>query len=96
MSLALLSPGRTPPAVLKHLVWFAILAAGCAVSSGEDSQWEAESGVTTYVNIMDFASTDQGAWYDLVRKLDSEVTDSTVTPLTLYCSVSSKVGNVKD
>lgn len=81
---------------MKHLAWIAVVVAGCAVSPSVPSEWEQESGVTQYVNIMDFAGTDQGAWYDLVRKLNSEFQDPSITPLTFYCSVTSIVGNVHD
>lgn len=81
---------------MKHLAWIAVVVTGCAVSPSVPSEWAQESGVTQYVNIMDFAGTDQGAWYDLVRKLDSEFQDPSITPLTFYCSVSSIVGNVHD
>jgi hypothetical protein len=59
------------------------------------------------VNIMDFATTDQGAWYDLVGKLNGEFDSvcgdtfcegdfANLTPLTFSCSVTSKAGQVKD
>ena len=83
---------------MKVLLSFSLVVfAGCAVSGGDSgSEWEQESGATQYVNIMDFASTDQSAWYDLVHKLNGEFDRPDITPLTFFCSVSSKVGNVKD
>jgi hypothetical protein len=78
-------------------VLVSLTCAGCAVSgSDSDSEWEQESGATQYVDIMDFAATDQGAWYDLVRKLNAEVDEPGYTPLTFYCAVTSKIGNVHD
>ncbi len=85
----------------------AVLLSACAVGGGPSDVEAQESGATQYVNIMDFTSTDQGAWYDLVRKLDDEFDAvcgdtfcegefANLTPLTFSCSVSSKVGSVKD
>ena len=82
------------------------LLTACAVSGG-DAQVEEASGATQYVNIMDFATTDQGAWYDLVGKLNGEFDQvcgdtfcegdfANLTPLTFSCSVTSKAGQVKD
>ena len=82
------------------------LVSACALGGG-DAQIEEQSGATQYVNIMDFATTDQGAWYDLVGKLNgafSAVCGDTfcegdfanLTPLTFSCSVTSKAGQVKD
>src|SRR5262249_22837012 len=81
-------------ASMKHLALFVMLA-GCAVSGNPDGEYEQESGATQYVNIMDFNGLD-GVWYDVVRKLDGEFSQPGMTPLTFFCSVSSKVGNVKD
>jgi hypothetical protein len=63
-----------------------------------DSADEQESGTTQYVHILDFAKTDQSAWYDLVRKLNAEfrAEDITKTPLTFSCSVTSKLGVIHD
>lgn len=73
---------------------------GCAVSPGGGAGLDEteQAASTAYVNIMDFGATDQGAYYDLVQTLDAEYAalDATHTPLTFYCSVSSKEGSVKD
>ncbi len=66
------------------------------------------SSATQYVNIEDFATIDQGAWFDATSKLNGEFAAlcpstfctsgayTTYIPLTFYCSVSSKEGSVKD
>ena len=82
------------------------IASACVSSPGDGSIAE-ESGATQYVNIMDFAKTDQGAWYDLEAKLASEFAGvcgdtfcegdfANLQPLTFSCSVTSKTGSVKD
>jgi len=96
---------------MKSLASFlCVLITGCAVSGSPASEWdqgEQFSTSTQYVNIMDFASTDQGAWYDLVRKLNGEFDQvcgdtfcegdfSNITALNFFCSVTSKVGNIHD
>lgn len=84
-----------------------VLVSACAVSGSNDAQVEEQSGATQYVNIMDIAKTDQGAWYDLVGKLNGEFDSvcgdtfcegdfANLTPLTFSCSVTSKAGDVKD
>jgi len=84
-----------------------LLLSACAVTGTDDSTTEQDSGATQYVNIFDFAKTDQGAWYDLENKLAGEFNDvcgdtfcggdfSNLTPLTFACSVTSKAGDVKD
>ncbi len=88
-------------------LWFLGLTAISACVTSSDAQVEDESSGTTYVNIFDFPSTDQGAWSDLVGKLNGEFANvcgdtfcegdfANLTPLTFSCSVSSKVGQVHD
>lgn len=75
------------------------MLSACALADVEpDAADEQESGATQYVDILDFAKTDQGAWYDLVRALNTQVAaeDSAHAPLTLFCSVTSKRGDIKD
>jgi len=83
------------------------IASACVASPGADGSIAEESGATQYVNIMDFAKTDQGAWYDLERKLAGELASvcgdtfcegdfANLQPLTFSCSVTSKTGSVKD
>jgi hypothetical protein len=83
---------------MRHLVHLAIVAVVACATSGDDGSFdEQDSSATQYVNIMDFHSTDQGAWYDVVAKLNGEFAGHPgITPLTFYCSVSSKLGSVKD
>jgi len=81
---------------------------GCALGLDDpDTSDEQEAGTTQYVSIVDFAGTDQGAWFDLGDKLRSEFLGScgtsactgaygNFTPLTLSCSVTSKLGTVHD
>ena len=66
----------------------------CDSQDGEDTQ----ASATQYVNITDFSSIDQGAWFDAIGKLNGEFAAAYAgyTPLTFYCSVSSKEGSVKD
>jgi hypothetical protein len=90
---------------MHRLACLVLFTAGCAaITDTEDTQ---DSSATTYVNIVDFGSTDQGAWSDLGQKLNSEFVAlcgdtfcegdySNYTPLSFYCSVSSKEGSVKD
>ena len=76
-----------------------LLLASCAVAPGSNSL-DQDTSATQYVNIFDFPKTDQGAWYDLMQKLNGELVASKqfpgVTPLSFYCSVTSKAGDVHD
>jgi hypothetical protein len=96
------------PAAMKLAALCLVLTAGCAISPtpiGDEAQ---DSSATQYVNIEDFGSIDQGAWFDAIGKLNSEFAAlcpttfcttggyASYTPLTFYCSVSSKQGSVKD
>ena len=85
-----------------------LVLAGCAISPDSSSENAQDSSATQYVNIEDFGTIDQGAWESAIGKLNSEFAAlcpstfcttgaySTYTPLTFYCSVSSKEGSVKD
>ena len=82
----------------------------CAMGGGEvvgGDAIEQDVSSTTYIDIMDFRTTDQGQWYDTIRKLDDEFAGvcgdtfcegdwSNLTPLTFGCSVSTKLGTVHD
>ena len=97
---------------MKYLASIAMLASlgGCLAQAGGPDGTEGEqesSSTTTYVDILDFSKTDQGQWYDLIHNLDHEFDEvcgdtfcegdySNIQPLTFSCSVSSKVGNIKD
>jgi hypothetical protein len=82
--------------------------AGCLAEGGASDGGQTEQDVTTtYVDILDFAKTDQGQWYDLIHNLNSQFDQvcgdtfcegdyANIQPLTFSCSVSSKAGNVKD
>jgi hypothetical protein len=77
-----------------------VVVAGCAVTGpGDEPGVEQAASSTQYVDILDFQHTDQGAWYDLVGKLNTEFSaehGASITPLRLFCSVTSKLGSVKD
>src|SRR3954447_24411774 len=86
-----------------------LLATGCLAQGGTDGGEESEQDVssTTYVDILDFSKTDQGQWYDSIHSLNAQFDQicgdtfcegdwSNLTPLTFGCSVSSKLGSVKD
>jgi len=84
---------------VKYAALAVVMLSACALADVDpDAAEEQESGATQYVNILDFAKTDQGAWYDLVRAVNAQVAaeDSAHTPLTLFCSVTSKRGDIKD
>jgi hypothetical protein len=86
---------------MHRFAYLACVSVAACATTGDDpaAADEQDSSTTQYVNIMDFASTDQGAWYDLVGKLNGEFATSGahgITPLTFYCAVSSKLGSVKD
>ena len=79
-----------------------VLLAACAMdpmTDGSDTL-EQETASTQYVSIFDFPKTDQGAYYDLEQKLNQEFVKtggySAITPLSFYCSVTSKLGTVHD
>ena len=94
---------------MKYLAYFAIasLAAGC-VDQGADGDSEVEQEAsTTYVNIADFSGIDASEWYTTIRALDHQFDQecgdtfcegdwSNIVPLTFGCSVSSKLGSVRD
>lgn len=82
------------------------LAAGC-IAPASDSSVDEQVGTTQYVQLVDFAGIDQGAWFDTVGKLRSEFGAlcgdtfcegdyANLTPLSVSCSVSSKLGVVHD
>ena len=77
-----------------------MLASACAISGSSDGSDQQAAGTTQYVDIMDFGTTDQGAWYDTISKLNQEFIATgefaNITPLTFGCSVSSKEGTVHD
>ena len=88
----------------------AVLIGGCLAEGGGPSidgdETEQES-TTTYVDILDFAKTDQGQWYDLIHNLNHQFDQvcgdtfcegdyANLQPLTFSCSVSSIRGSVKD
>jgi len=84
-----------------RLLAVALLAASsaCALGGMDDpSADEQESGSTVYIDIRDFEKIDATHWYELVRKLNAEVAaeDATHRPLTFFCSVTSKRGDIKD
>jgi len=99
-------PVNTRTLAITTLVMASSLA-GCAAGLEDDAGADEQDVRTEYVHIMDFAATDQGAWYDLIRKLNTEFTDACgatgcgthyarITPLTFSCAVSSKRGSVHD
>ena len=95
-----------PPSMIRASLCLAL--AGCALGLDDpDASDEQESGTTQYLSIVDFSGIDQGAWYDLGDKLRNEFLAgcgdgfctgayANFTPLTLSCSVTSKLGTVHD
>jgi hypothetical protein len=93
---------------MKHLVLLMVALAGCmAEGGGLDGDQTEQDVKTTYVDILDFAKTDQGQWYDLIHNLNHEFDQvcgdtfcegdyANIQPLTFSCSVSSKAGSVHD
>ena len=86
---------------MKSLLAALLLVPACALdTSGSTDSDQQAAGATQYVDIMDFKTTDQGAWYDTIGKLNQELTSSGsfpgIVPLTFGCSVSSKEGTVHD
>jgi hypothetical protein len=81
---------------------------GCLASGGGvDGEETEQDATTTYVDILDFAKTDQGQWYDLIHNLNAQFDQvcgdtfcegdyANIQPLTFSCSVSSIRGSVKD
>jgi hypothetical protein len=95
---------------MKFLAYATItaLATGCLAQAGDEGADSIEQDVTTsYVDIMDFSTTDQGHWYDLIHSLNDQFNAecgdtfcegdwSNLVPLTFSCSVTSKAGSVRD
>jgi hypothetical protein len=94
---------------LVSLLLVSVALGGCvAMAGGEDgTQDEQAATSTTYVDILDFSKTDQGQWYDLIHNLNAQFDQvcgdtfcegdyANIQPLTFSCSVSSKLGSVKD
>ncbi len=88
--------------------WYVMIAlalTGCIESGATEK--EQDVGSTQYVELSDFSGIDQGAWFDLVGKLGTEFGQvcgdtfcegdyANLTPLSLSCSVTSKLGSVHD
>src|SRR6185437_11889884 len=74
---------------VKLLVVTLMLVGACAI---DDTAEYVQESATQYVDIADFASIDQGAWFDAIAKLNREFAalGQPYTPLTFFCSVSSK------
>ena len=96
---------------MKHLALVMMVCAaalaGCVADGGVDASETEQSSTTTYVDILDFSKTDQGQWYDLIHNLNAQFDQvcgdtfcegdyANIQPLTFSCSVSSKLGSVKD
>ena len=94
---------------LAYATTIGALSTGCLAQATEgDGNDELEQDVsTTYVDILDFQHTDQLAWYDLIRALNTQFNNecgdtfcegdySNLHALTFSCSVSSKAGSVRD
>lgn len=94
---------------MKHLAYVTLVAlsTGCLAQAGGDDGTEVEQGVSTsYVDIVDFG--DNGwQWYDVSRALNAQFAQecgdtfcegdwSNIVPLSVSCSVSSKLGSVRD
>lgn len=80
--------------------------AGCATVSDDSLADEQTVGSTQYVDILDF-TTEQSAWLGIRSELRQEFDDvcgdsfcegeyTNLTPLSFTCSVTSKIGKVKD
>jgi hypothetical protein len=87
------------PMTARVLLLTCLCATGCALAS-DPIEGEQESGVTQYVSIVDFPAIDQGAWYDAAARVNHTFTASGehagITPLTLSCAVTSKLGVVHE
>lgn len=84
-----------------------MFSTACATGGDGDFNDGEQDGSTTYVDILDFAKTDQGRWYDVIRHLNTKFDDlchdgscggpyATLRPLTFGCSVSTKLGSVHE
>ncbi len=83
----------------------AVLGA-CATTGDDGAVDEQDSTATQYVQIQDFNSAED-AWYGITATLNGQFDQvcgdtfcegdfSNLTPLRLFCSVTSKIGNVHD
>lgn len=91
---------------MQRLLILAAVLGGCA-SVSDDSQADEQSvGATQYMDILDF-TPDQDAWIGIRNELRQEFDDvcgdtfcegdyTNLTPLTFTCSVTSKLGKIKD
>lgn len=98
---------RAPMKSLALLPLLSLSLIGCVSLDDGDTTDEQDSSATTYVDIFEFSGTDQGAWYDAVRRLTDDVTQycktagacgayANTTAMTFRCAVSSKIGSVHD
>lgn len=96
----------TPDRMPRSLLWLLLAVPACVTGTNENTDL-AQVGSTTYVDIIDFAGIDQGGWYDLESKLDTQFNEicgdtycegdfSNLTPLSFNCSVTSIEGVVHD
>jgi hypothetical protein len=78
----------------------------CVADTNENAD-QSEVGGTSYVDVIDFAGIDQGAWYDLEAALRDQFSSTcagsycqgtyrNLTALSFNCSVTSKLGVVHD
>src|SRR5262249_31074389 len=93
---------------MKTVLASLLLFSACATAGDDPFDGdEQEAGSTTYVDILYYAKTDQGRWYDTIRHLNAKFVElcadgscggpyGTLTPLTFGCSVSSKLGSLHE
>jgi hypothetical protein len=86
---------------------FASIFSGCVTADTTDGDQQ-DSSSTAYVEIQEFGPNGaEDAWYGLTSTLNGEFANvcgdtfcegdySNITPLRLFCSVTSKVGNIHD
>jgi hypothetical protein len=84
-----------------------ILVSACATDDGINGSDEQDTTATTYVDIQEFGNGAEDAWYGIRDKLNGEFDQvcgdtfcegdySNITPLSVFCSVTSKNATVHD
>jgi hypothetical protein len=93
---------------MQRLAFAFLVISGCVSASDDTTADQQDSSSTSYVEIQEFGVNGaEDAWYSITSTMNGQFNDvcgdtfcegdfSNITPLRLFCSVTSKVGNIHD